>query len=121
MSGRGKVVLIRGLLCDIDWSALVGAFLRALHEGNSGRLRGAGEGAHEALGGPEAALTSATTASTRRTEVVGQSPARQSVPAGPIIAATKLHIPELRPRTVPRGSLVAALVGAAQTRLTLVD
>ena len=38
----------------------------------------------------------------------------------PVLAATKLHIPALRPGHVHRTDLVSALIGGAQTRLTLV-
>jgi LuxR family transcriptional regulator, maltose regulon positive regulatory protein len=41
--------------------------------------------------------------------------------AGPVLTATKLHIPPLRPRAVRRGRLVAALIAGTQTKLTLVD
>src|SRR5690242_17650256 len=37
----------------------------------------------------------------------------------PVLAATKLHIPVLRPGHVHRTELVAALIGGAQIRLTL--
>jgi LuxR family transcriptional regulator, maltose regulon positive regulatory protein len=38
----------------------------------------------------------------------------------PVLAATKLHIPALRPRRVDRADLVATLIAGAPTRLTMV-
>jgi LuxR family transcriptional regulator, maltose regulon positive regulatory protein len=52
------------------------------------------------------------------TEARGGVPA---VPTGPVLTATKLHIPALRARAVRRGRLVASLIAGAQTKLTLVD
>jgi ATP/maltotriose-dependent transcriptional regulator MalT len=40
--------------------------------------------------------------------------------ATPVLAATKLHIPALRPGHLHRAELVGALIAAAQTRVTLV-
>jgi LuxR family maltose regulon positive regulatory protein len=41
--------------------------------------------------------------------------------ATPVLAATKLHIPGLRPRHLHRGELVGTLIAGAGTRLTLVS
>ena len=43
-----------------------------------------------------------------------------TAPATPVLAATKLHIPTLRPGHLHRVELVAALVAGAQSRVTLV-
>ena len=73
--------------------------------------------------GGEVALTSAAAAGTPSAEPVY---ARESVPeddrpsASPVLAATKLHIPALRPGHVHRAAIVAALAGGAHTRLTVV-
>ena len=41
-------------------------------------------------------------------------------PSEPVLAATKLHVPALRPGLVPRHELVARLLAGGERRLTLV-
>jgi ATP/maltotriose-dependent transcriptional regulator MalT len=68
----------------------------------------------------EAALTTAAPVSTDMTQT-RRPVAAGAPPAGPVLTATKLQIPPLRPRAVRRGRLVEALVAGAQAKLTLLD
>jgi LuxR family maltose regulon positive regulatory protein len=63
-------------------------------------------------------LATAAPLTTTSREARGGAPA---VPTGPVMTATKLHIPPLRPRAVRRGRLVESLIAGAQTKLTLLD
>jgi LuxR family transcriptional regulator, maltose regulon positive regulatory protein len=46
--------------------------------------------------------------------------ASPDAPAGPVLVATKLHVPTLRSGLVARGELVGRLAGAGERKLVLV-
>ena len=66
-------------------------------------------------------MTTTARISTDTTENRGAAPASPVTIAGPVLTATKLHIPPPRPRAVRRERLVAALIADERTGLTLLD
>ncbi len=64
-------------------------------------------------------MTTTAPVSTDTTETRRDSPASRVTTAGPVLTATKLHIPPPRPRAVRRERLVSALTAEAPSRLTL--
>jgi LuxR family maltose regulon positive regulatory protein len=102
---------------------LVGFRLGALHGAATLALSG------RLSPGIEATLTTAAPGSTTTLSIghaitpgIGRSPtAAPSTQAAPVLTATKLHIPPMRPGAIRRTRLISALIAGAATKLTLID
>jgi ATP/maltotriose-dependent transcriptional regulator MalT len=66
-------------------------------------------------------VTTGSRAGIEATDFVRRQEGAPPVATEPVLAATKLHIPPLRPRAVRRARLVAALSSGARPRLTLLS